>query len=106
MWVNWHITFGGEASGWFIAAGTFLLGGVTGVLAWAAWRALSQLNVAVQQLAVTVEQLAEAKKDRHIQVLADFGRRWDEPALTEAQILAPKFSRAELARVIDTAYRG
>jgi hypothetical protein len=101
-----RITIHGDVATWLIASGTFLLAGVTGVLAWAAWRALAQLHVGVQQLAVTVEQLAEAKKDRHIQVLADFGRRWDEPALTEAQILAPKFGRAELAKVVDMAYRG
>jgi hypothetical protein len=91
---------------WFTGIATFLLFVTTAVLAAAAWKALGQLKVALRQLAVTVEQLAEAKKDRHVQVFTDFGRRWDEPALTEAQILAPQFSRAELAQVVDTAYRG
>jgi len=69
------------------------------VLAGAAIKALGQLRVAV-------EQLEEAKKDRHTLVFADLGRRWDEPAMSEALQMAPRFSREALARVVAKAYRG
>lgn len=49
---------------WFLFA-------ATAVLALAALRALGQLS--------------ESKTDRHLQVLSDFGRRWDEPSLVEAR---------------------
>jgi len=49
---------------WYLFAATVALAAVTGVLALAAWRALGQLRVAFQQLELTVEQLAQAKRDR------------------------------------------
>jgi hypothetical protein len=91
---------------WFLFGATVGLALVTLLLFLAAWRALGDLEVGIKQLAVTVQQLQEAKIDRHIQVWMDFGKRWDDPALTEAQVLAPNFSRVELARTVDTAYRG
>jgi hypothetical protein len=91
---------------WFLFGATAALAVVTLLLFIAAWRALGDLEVGVKQLAVTVEQMREAKIDRHIQVWMEFGKRWDEPALTEAQVLAPRFSRVDLARTVDIAYRG
>jgi len=63
---------------WWLVGATFALVAVTAGLAYAALRALGQLKLAV-------EQLDEVRRDRHVQVLSDFGRRWDEPHLWEAR---------------------
>jgi hypothetical protein len=94
MWgSHWHITFGGEASAWFIAGGTFLLAAVTGGLAIAAWKALGQLDVATQQL-------RDAKQDRHLRALADFALRWDAPPISEALQMEPDYPNMKLARLV------
>jgi hypothetical protein len=88
-----HIVFGGEAANWFIAGGTFLLAGVTGGLALAALKALRQLDVAS-------EQLRDAKRDRHLKVLADFALRWDAPPISEALQMEPNYPKKKLSRVV------
>lgn len=61
--------------------------GATVFLAAAAWFALGQLR--------------EVKKDRHIQVMSDFGRRWDEPHLWEARERQVEISDEELALLVE-----
>jgi hypothetical protein len=51
---------------WLTAVATVALVAATGVLAGAAWRALAQLGVAL-------DQLEEVKRDRHVQVLDQMG---------------------------------
>ncbi len=62
---------------WVLAGATIVLFVVTGVLAGAAIGALQQLGVALQQL-------AEVKRDRHVQVFSDMGRRWESREMMEA----------------------
>jgi hypothetical protein len=62
---------------WFLFGATVALAVVTGGLATAAWLALRQLAVAVQEL-------EEVKRDRHVQVFSDLGSRWEGREMTEA----------------------
>lgn len=96
----YHITIHGDVATWLIAVGTLLLAGVTGVLALAAWRALGQLRVAFRQLELTVEQLAQAKRDRHINILSDFGHRWDEQRILEAREKQRNYTNIQLAEAV------
>ena len=61
---------------WMTALATVALVSATSVLASAAWRALAQLGLAL-------EQLEEVKRDRHVQVLDEMGRRWEGTEMTE-----------------------
>jgi hypothetical protein len=63
---------------------------VTGVLARAAWKALDQLRVAI-------EEIEEVRKDRHVQVFSDLGERWQSKEMAEAFMLEQRYSSAELA---------
>jgi hypothetical protein len=90
MWgSHWHITFGGEACAWFIAAGTFLLTAATATLAAAAWRALGQLT--------------EAKSDRHVQVFSDMGRRWESEEMMETLKLEAEHTPESLLELFELA---
>lgn len=64
-----------------LAIWTFGLMLATGCLATYAFRALNELETAV-------EELEESKRDRHVSVFADFGRRWEGAEITEALILS------------------
>jgi hypothetical protein len=64
-------------AGWLTALGTLALVAVTGLLAAAAWRALDQLRIAV-------DQFEEVKRDRHVEVLDAMGQRWEGGEMTEA----------------------
>jgi hypothetical protein len=63
----------------------------TTALAIAAIRALGQLRVAVEQLDVV-------RRDRHVEVFSDLGRRWEGPEMTEALALEDDYTGEELAK--------
>jgi hypothetical protein len=44
-------------------------------------------------------QLREARKDRHVEVIADIGRRWDSDDLIKARKDAARFSDVQLAEI-------
>jgi hypothetical protein len=81
---------------WFTAAATLALTCATAAVALAGFRALRQLRFAV-------EELEEVKKDRHVQVFADFGARWDGPAMSEALEHEAKYTRESLERLVVAA---
>src|SRR5262245_11491004 len=62
---------------WWLFGATAALALVTTGLAVAAFRALRQLGLAV-------EELEEVKRDRHVEVFTEFGRRWESREMTEA----------------------
>jgi hypothetical protein len=64
-----------------VFAATVLLSGVTGFLAYAAFKAL--------------DQLAEVKRDRHVQFFADFSARWQDVPITEAIALQNIYGRED-----------
>jgi hypothetical protein len=43
------------------------------------------------------DQVKETRRDRHIQVLSEFGRRWDEDLLSEARSKQREYDDVELA---------
>jgi hypothetical protein len=92
--LDWHIVLSGDVANWLLAAGTLLLAGVTGVLALAAWRALGQLKVAL-------EELDEIKRDRHVQVFSDMGSRWGSAEITEALQMEVGHTAESLARLFN-----
>src|SRR5438445_2985310 len=104
MWPPYNITIHGDVATWLIAAGTLLLAGATGALAIAAWKALGQLHLATRQLDVAIRQLDEAKKDRHVQVFADMGSRWDGSGMVEALRKEKDYSTRRLGRLFARAY--
>jgi hypothetical protein len=75
-----------------LAIATIGLFSVTGVLAFAAIRALRQLRLAV-------EQLEEVRKDRQTEIFAELGRRWDGQEMTEALFKEKNYDAAQLARL-------
>jgi hypothetical protein len=75
---------------WWLFAATAALVGVTAVLAAAALTALRQLRVAV-------DQLDEVRRDRHVQVFSDLGRRWEGPEMTEALVRESDYTPTSLA---------
>jgi hypothetical protein len=85
MWPLWVTAFAGVA-----------LVPVTGVLAGAAWRGLHQLEVAI-------DQLEEVKRDRHVQVLDEMGRRWEGDEMTEALQMAVDYTPESLVRLFERA---
>lgn len=91
---------------WFLFAATVGLVLVTLALVIAAWRALGQLRVAFQQLELTVEQLADARRDRHIHVLSDFGRRWDDARIVEARDKQRSYTDIQLADAVEKWAKG
>lgn len=83
---------------WITAFATVALVAVTGVLAAAAWRALDQLRIAI-------DQLDEVKRDRHVEVLDTMGRRWESHEMTEALQLEIDYSPQSLVRLFAHAAR-
>jgi hypothetical protein len=81
---------------WWLFGATLLLATVTGVLAVAAFRALQQLSVAV-------EQLEEVKRDRHVQVFIEMGRRWEGREMTEALVREIDYAPDGLVRLTQRA---
>lgn len=71
---------------------------VTGMLAAAAWRALDQLRIAI-------DQLEEVKRDRHVEVLDEMGRRWEGEEMTEALQMAVEYTPESLVRLFARAAR-
>jgi hypothetical protein len=63
---------------WALFGATLFLGIITFVLSAAALYGLGQVQTAVRQL-------EEVKRDRHLQVLGDFGIRWDSGPVWEAR---------------------
>jgi hypothetical protein len=90
---------------WFLFIATGVLALVTGALAWAAWKALGQLRVGLQQLKVAVDQLEEIKRDRHVQVFTDMGTRWASQEMTEALQMEVDYTAESLARLFERASR-
>jgi len=58
--------------------------------------------VAVNQLKATRRQLDEIKRDRHVQVISDFGLRWDSEGLSEARRRQRRYDNVELCEKIST----
>lgn len=79
MWGHWHLVIHGDVAAWLTAVGTLALAGA------ACW---------------ALQQLGEARRDRHIQVLSDFGRRWDDPTLEEAREKQGQYNSNELADAV------
>jgi hypothetical protein len=46
-------------------------------------------------------QIKETRRDRDIQVLSDFGRRWDEERLTEARTKLLSYTSSDLAAEVE-----
>jgi len=46
------------------------------------------------------DQVREAWRDRHIQVISDFSERWDQPLMSEARELASSLSSEDLAAAV------
>jgi hypothetical protein len=83
---------------WLTALATLALVAVTGVLASAAWRALDQLRIAI-------DQLEEVKRDRHVDVLDEMGRRWESDEMTEALQMEVDHTPRSLVRLFERAAR-
>jgi hypothetical protein len=49
---------------------------------------------------VAVTQLRETRRDRHIQVISDFGLRWDSPPLNEAREQLRRFDNIDLCEKV------
>jgi hypothetical protein len=81
---------------WLTALATLALVAVTGVLAAAAWRALDQLRIAI-------DQLEEVKRDRHVAVLDEMGRRWEGWEMTQALQMAADYTPEGLVRLFQRA---
>lgn len=81
---------------WWLFGATVALAVATGVL-----------GTATVFLAVfarrALAQLAEIKKDRHVQVMTEFGRRWNSEMMVEALILECHYSPDELVELVRTA---
>ncbi len=73
-----EITFGGGFTDWLTA--------------------IASVVVAVAAMAA-LRQLAEARSDRHVAVLLELGRRWEEPPMTEALTLSRIYGREGLRRL-------
>jgi hypothetical protein len=82
----------GDAANWVLSGATLALVGVTAVLAYAAVRALGQLQTALQDL-------EEVKRDRHVQVFADWGRRWQSAEMIAALQLEAEYTPQQLAEL-------
>jgi hypothetical protein len=91
--VVWHIVLDSGPSwtdktiaiGTAIAAGGFV---VTAIGAWFAY-----------------DQVKETRRDRHIQVLSEFGRRWDEQLLWEARERQFLYTDEQLAARVDKWFK-
>jgi hypothetical protein len=83
---------------WLTALATLALVTVTGVLAAAAWRALDQLRIAI-------DQLEEVKRDRHVAVLDEMGRRWEGEEMTQALRMAVDHTPESLVSLFQRAAR-
>jgi hypothetical protein len=83
---------------WLTALATLALVAVTGVLAAAAWRALDQLRIAI-------DQLEEVKRDRHVEVLDEMGRRWEGQEMTQALQMEVDYTPESLVRLFERAAR-
>src|SRR5947207_7847244 len=83
---------------WFLFGATVALALVTAALAVAA-------ILALRQLAVAVEELEEVKRDRHVEVFSDFGRRWESREMTEALEAEKDFRPQELVELFEKANR-
>jgi hypothetical protein len=81
---------------WWLFGATLGLATVTGCLAIAAFKALGQLSVAV-------EELEEVKRDRHVQVFSEMGRRWDCREMSEALIKEVDYTPKRLVRLMRRA---
>jgi hypothetical protein len=68
------------------------------VLATAAWKALAQLRIAI-------DQLEEVKRDRHVEVLDEMGRRWEGDEMTEALQMEVDYTPKSLVRLFERAAR-
>jgi hypothetical protein len=82
---------------WFLFGATVALAVITFGLAIAAILALRQLGFAVQDL-------EEVKRDRHVQVFADLGRRWDGPEMVEALRQERLYNVEQLRKLFARAY--
>jgi hypothetical protein len=83
---------------WITAFATAALVAVTGALAAAAWRALDQLRIAI-------DQLEEVKRDRHVEVLDEMGRRWESHEMTEALQMEVDYTPQSLVQLFEHAAR-
>jgi hypothetical protein len=88
----------GDFALWLTALATLALIAATALLAAAAWRALAQLRVAL-------DQLEEVKRDRHVQVLAEMGRRWEGDEMTQALQMSVDDTPDDLVRLFERAAR-
>jgi hypothetical protein len=87
-----------DFAAWLTALASVGLVVATAVLAAAAWRALDQLRIAI-------DQLEEVKRDRHVQVLDEMGRRWEGEEMTQALRMAVDYTPEGLVRLFERAAR-
>jgi hypothetical protein len=83
---------------WWLFGATAALAAVTTALAAAAVLALRQLGLAV-------EELEEVKRDRHVEVFSEFGRRWESREMTEALEIEKDYRPAQLVALFEKANR-
>jgi len=86
---------------WWLVVVTSALVAVTGALAVAAFLALGQVRITLGQLTAAVAQLDEMKQDRHVQVFADLGQRWQSAEMAEALLLEQEYTPTGLARLFE-----
>jgi hypothetical protein len=60
---------------------------------------------ALDQLRIAVDQLEEVKRDRHVDVLDEMGRRWESREMTEALQLEAEYTPQSLVRLFEHAAR-
>lgn len=69
-------------------------------LAWATWVLVTAtLGIAVAAL-FALRSLGESKRDRHVQLIAELGRRWDEEKLAEVRTKPLAFDNVQLCEEI------
>lgn len=96
VWAHFTIALKGDWATWVLAVATIALATATALLARAAWRALEQLRVAL-------EQLEEVKRDRHVQVVSHLGLRWASSEIAEALQLEAAQTPESLVRLFTRA---
>ncbi len=92
---TYTITVVGSAPNWaeiVTAIGSLLAGGT--------------LLVGVGTAFFALRQIAEARRDRQVQIIAELGRRWDEDQLVEARAMVVKYDNVQLADKVARALEG
>src|SRR6266511_921213 len=71
-----------------------------GALEWGTWVLASATVVLAVAGLFALRTLGESKRDRHVQLIAELGRRWDEDKLAEARTKLLAFDNIDLCEEI------